>query len=353
MSVAVKNRLLREASRLETLDQINERLLPDLARITHASFVFAYRGLANEQGIRAYLPASTPDFVADYFAEYAGECPLRRVKDRTNARVIPTTLLYGHKKLIRTRVYNELWRPWGFDHHVALRFDAPDSGPEVASLGIMINRDHRRGEYAEEELSFLRTLVPSLSRSLRRAAKLEVLKEKVTALEMLVNAGGEPGPKIVLDADGRFIHSISPPGWEAAAAISALRSAKHPVRLASRRLIRETGGETNDEPLELEHRFIADGELWRASISLYEGNGKPLVLLALSSATTDRNLWGLTRSENVVLEQLIAGLNNIEIGRALFISPETVRTHLTRIYKKLGARSRLEAVVKARVRGSA
>jgi DNA-binding NarL/FixJ family response regulator len=36
------------------------------------------------------------------------------------------------------------------------------------------------------------------------------------------------------------------------------------------------------------------------------------------------------------------GATNKEAGAALFLSPKTIETHLTRIYRKLGLRSRTE-----------
>ena len=41
------------------------------------------------------------------------------------------------------------------------------------------------------------------------------------------------------------------------------------------------------------------------------------------------------------------GLSNVEIGRTLFISEGTVRTHVNRLLAKLGVRDRLQAVVLA------
>lgn len=349
------SRLIAAASRLETLDQVHDQLVPALASALNANFVFAYRGRADERGIRAYLPPSTPDLVADYFAEYAGECPLRRVKDRVQGAVVPTTAVYGHGKLQRTRVYNELWRPWGFDHHVALRFDDPAGGPEVASLGLMINRDHRRGEYADDELSFLRAVVPSLETALRRAARVAVLEEKVDALELLLREREGAGTvNLILDADGQLIHADHAP--EAARVLAVLQTPHHPVRVTARKLLRNR----DDEPLLLDQRIEVDAqEHWRASLHVRETRlARPLVRVALvrSEPLSLRETWGLSRAEAAVMEQLVAGRSNAEIGQQLFISPETVRTHLTRIYRKMGARSRLEAVLKAGptgLRGSA
>jgi DNA-binding NarL/FixJ family response regulator len=45
-----------------------------------------------------------------------------------------------------------------------------------------------------------------------------------------------------------------------------------------------------------------------------------------------------------VLALLATGRSNAEIAEALFVSPRTVTTHVTRIYDKLGVASRAEAV---------
>jgi DNA-binding CsgD family transcriptional regulator len=50
----------------------------------------------------------------------------------------------------------------------------------------------------------------------------------------------------------------------------------------------------------------------------------------------------LTPSEQKVAELVAAGMTNRDIGAALFISPKTVEHNLSRIYRKLGIRSRAE-----------
>lgn len=344
LSIQDRNRLLREAARLESLTQLNEGLVPELGRLLHASFVFAYRGVPAEQTIRAYLPPSTPDLISDYFNEYVAECPLHKVKDRIAGEVVPTTALYGHRRLSRTRVYNELWRPWGFDHHVALRFDRPEDGPEFAALGIMVNRDVKRGEYTPAELRWLRSFAPALGNALRRAARYDDLQDKLQTLEGLLRVRSAGTTQLVLGPRDQIVHAEVRPGDEEA--VQLLRDPQHPVRGAARALF--TGGD--QELLVLEHHLRAgnDERAWQVGLQISElpAEGHRWVLISLRPSSRSPQA-GLTPAEEGVLQALKDGLNNVEIGRRLFISPETVRTHLTRIYKKLGVRSRLEAVLKA------
>ena len=60
---------------------------------------------------------------------------------------------------------------------------------------------------------------------------------------------------------------------------------------------------------------------------------------------------GVSPRELEVLRELAAGRSNKEIARRLAVSPETVKTHLSRLYAKLGAARRTDAVNRARELG--
>ncbi len=55
----------------------------------------------------------------------------------------------------------------------------------------------------------------------------------------------------------------------------------------------------------------------------------------------------LTERELDVLRAMARGLSNAEIGEELFIGENTVKTHVGRVFAKLDARDRAQAVVLA------
>ncbi len=55
----------------------------------------------------------------------------------------------------------------------------------------------------------------------------------------------------------------------------------------------------------------------------------------------------LTERERVVLELMVEGLNNTQIAQRLFISPATVKSHVSNILSKLNVTGRTEAVALA------
>ncbi len=55
----------------------------------------------------------------------------------------------------------------------------------------------------------------------------------------------------------------------------------------------------------------------------------------------------LTTRETEVLELLVEGASVAQVGRQLYMSPSTVKTHIGKIYEKLGAHNRASAVIAA------
>jgi DNA-binding NarL/FixJ family response regulator len=73
----------------------------------------------------------------------------------------------------------------------------------------------------------------------------------------------------------------------------------------------------------------------------------PVLAGVISSSTATGRVVTLTQRERDVLRLLADGMSNEEIGRELFISPETVRTHVRKAMAKLDADTRTQAVATA------
>ncbi|MHA7900355.1 MAG: response regulator transcription factor [Henriciella sp.] len=57
---------------------------------------------------------------------------------------------------------------------------------------------------------------------------------------------------------------------------------------------------------------------------------------------------GITKKEYAVLEQLAVGQSNKQIAQTLHVSPNTVKSHIARLFEKLEVSQRLHAVQKAK-----
>ncbi|MFI6234615.1 response regulator transcription factor [Micromonospora sp. NPDC050784] len=99
----------------------------------------------------------------------------------------------------------------------------------------------------------------------------------------------------------------------------------------------------------------ADGPAGLASVPVQRGDDEAEAGAGESAAQTDqgrptpnarpsRASIGLTERELQVLLGMAEGKSNAEIGRELFVSEDTVKTHARRLFRKLGARDRAHAV---------
>ncbi len=70
----------------------------------------------------------------------------------------------------------------------------------------------------------------------------------------------------------------------------------------------------------------------------------PVLAGAMTTASASEKIPALTQREREVLRLLADGHSNEEIGKRLFISPETVRTHVRKTMEKLDADTRTQAV---------
>jgi DNA-binding NarL/FixJ family response regulator len=90
-------------------------------------------------------------------------------------------------------------------------------------------------------------------------------------------------------------------------------------------------------------------DLLRAVRSVANGSTyvDPVLAGTLAASSVGSQMPQLTHRERDVLRLLADGLANEEIGKRLFISAETVRTHVRKAMEKLDADTRTQAVARA------
>jgi len=111
---------------------------------------------------------------------------------------------------------------------------------------------------------------------------------------------------------------------------------KQPILLPKERIVSTESGQ----------RFRIECSLiWKGD----QISSTPNFMVTLSDLTDEKKLentlqarFQLSRRELDVIHYLIRGLSDNEIGEKLYISRQTVHTHTKNIYRKLGAKSRIE-----------
>jgi len=98
-------------------------------------------------------------------------------------------------------------------------------------------------------------------------------------------------------------------------------------------------------------KVVHEGEMWierKLVKRIFETNGP----VDINSAVRHKkNAQNLTPRERDVLRLLAKGSTNKEIAKDLFISEQTVKSHLNRIFRKLEVSRRLEAILYAIKKG--
>ena len=92
--------------------------------------------------------------------------------------------------------------------------------------------------------------------------------------------------------------------------------------------------------------------LYLLTILRRESLGLPLVPPGLRALGRLAETYGLTRREQEIVRLILAGQDNIEIHKSLFISAGTVRNHVSSIYRKLGLKNRYQLLAMVRADGA-
>jgi DNA-binding NarL/FixJ family response regulator len=175
-------------------------------------------------------------------------------------------------------------------------------------------------------------------------ATLEELRPDVLVTELVARSGG-------LDA-GAYIRSArecSPETKIVVLAAAADRETVHDMLLAGAdAYVIKTA---RPEDLLAAVRQTFDGSVFLAPAELLRRPKPVPTSLEVEPEAKEAALGTLTRRETEILRLMAEGLTNVQLARQLWLSEQTVKFHLSNIYRKLGVANRTEASRWAQVNG--
>ncbi|WP_445151712.1 response regulator transcription factor [Baekduia sp. Peel2402] len=335
--------LVGEAHDVEDLDEFRAVLLPALNRLLPADFA-AYNELVD-----GGVPVATitdpvaPPSQLEAWARYAAQNPLYQRFMRTrDGRAYCFADVISRRDLERLDVYQEIFVPLGLRDQIAFTLPAP----RFLTIGLAISRGGK--EFGERERGMLDLARPHLVQAYRNA---ELRQRSASLIESLrTGLDDRQTAVVVLDADRRVAFAT-----EAGHATLA--------RL-DRRTFRRAGEEATlpralqdwVERPEAGHALaLGDGLVARVVRGGGRGAGDVLFFDEARQILSRSALveLGLSEREADVLQELARGGTTAEAATALGISERTVAKHSERIHRKLGVRSRSQAIATAAAAASA
>ncbi len=173
----------------------------------------------------------------------------------------------------------------------------------------------------------------SLSLAFRNDPEVELLNTSIEPVEDIVKSS----PEIVIVDAGMF-HEVLPAFANSPIKILILgenifEDGLNPFLFEN--VIGIIGSSTTIAMLKKALKAVANGEVW---INRKDIRG---VISSIQAFFKNLEKQGISKREREVIKYVAKGYTNREIAEALHISEQTVKCHLSRIYKKLGINNRL------------
>jgi DNA-binding CsgD family transcriptional regulator len=277
------------------------------------------------------------------FAAYMHELPLFKSYRRGDGSAAKISDFLTQRQFRRTRIYNEFYRPAGFEYHLAKGLPGPDN------LVTAVAWFRKHSDFAERDRLALDVLRPHLNQSFRNAVAVTRINSEL----MLLRAGMETLDQGIVMLDGRGL--VLTMSDRARRLIADYFERGRPGTLPDTlsRWIRRCDGliardgdlaapreslRASRDGAELSVRLLADGE--RRLLLLSE---RRMRLDAMALAPL-----GLSRRESEVLAWVVEGKTNGEIATILGAGGRTIEKHLERILRKLGVETRTAAASRVR-----
>jgi DNA-binding CsgD family transcriptional regulator/GAF domain-containing protein len=334
--------LVGEAHDVEDLDEFRAVLLPALNRMLPADFAAYNELIDGGVPIATITDPVAPPSQLEAWARYAAQNPLYQRFMRTrDGRAYCFADVISRRDLERLDVYQEIFVPLGLRDQIAFALPAP----RHLVVALAISRGGR--DFTARDRQMLDLARPHLVQAYRNAE----LRQRTSTLLESLRAGldDRSAAIVVLDADGLVAFATAAGraalARVAGAATQAEDDAVLPAPLGAW-VARADGG----------HALALGGGLV-ARVVRGRGRGAGDVLFfdeARALLSRDALLGlGLSAREADVLQELARGGTTAETAQALGISERTVAKHSERIHRKLGVRSRAQAIATAAAAASA
>ena len=215
---------------------------------------------------------------------------------------------------------------------------------DTLSMTTLMNPDTTRVDRRKMRVAIAddhRLMLDGIRRALETAPDITVVGEAMSG-EELVNLVPKCKPDIVI-LDMRM------PKGDGLSTLQALQKAYPDVKVIMLSMF--------DDPENIERALVngASGYVVKSINPLdlpstvrgvYEGtvhHTRGAIGGVMGSPTTQTNPGGLTNRELAILKLVAEGLANLDIASQLFVTEQTVKFHLSNIYRKLGVANRTEA----------
>ena len=348
---------IASAAEALTLEDVDRTVLPALAAAVGASETIIWRRTADDgaEGLAGTLAWYMPTFMR----RYEPRDPYIDAVRRSGMPVVRSSRFVDLERFSHSELYHECHERLGVFDVVSGRIDG-DSYLDPGMTKVVLLRAPDQPDFGPADEQALAATLPLIGAAVRRAERLEPVLRGAPVIEALLESLC-PRPALALDTHGRLLW-LSPRAERLLPARAGGGVALPDVLVAAaRRVERTTAAGVAEQPPPARLAFPGRGVLpLRAQLYVARapGVGRFLVVeledFSLPGPAVDEvaRRHGLTRAETGVLSALTLGLTNRAIAERLGVSPTTVRTHVTRILRKLGVASRTEAIMLVRDGGS-
>ncbi len=337
------------SSEAETLEDFGRQVLPLLENLAGTSASLLYR--CNES--RAALPVggTLAGSAREYYERYYFQDPAQAQLRSCNFPIFRSSHLRSWRDYLKSPTYLEFQRPRQVHDFLHLRL-WKDRHEEPGMVGLVLARSHRQTAFGPKDEALLQRLLPLFGAAARRSERVEEGRRLRSCFEAILERDFRA--EIALDLRGSFLWAS--PRAEALLGLAqgGKKSIPEALAVAARRLgtLLRKGSGAEAPPTELSI-LRKEAEPLRIDLRLARADAGHFVLAEIECLGVSPRLeevamrFELTAAEKGILALVSLGLSDREIGRRLFISRPTVRSHLGRILDKMGIHSRVQAALLA------